>query len=654
MITERVSRPSFFTHLLPVRVGSGIQVLCCMFLQFIIILPCAAQDTDLAASAKAMKKLSVEELMNIDVTSISMRPEKLTEVASAVQVITGEEIRRSGVTRLPEALRLIANLQVAQANSHDWAITARGFNGLPSSGGVLANKLLVMIDGRSVYNPLFGGVYWDVQNVLIEDIDRIEVVSGPGGTLWGANAVNGVINIITKSSKDTHGLFASAAAGTFLQDILQARYGFNIGEKISSRVYVQRMDQRHTIQKDEKNANDPWEMTQGGFRFDYSPDVSKNITVQGDFYRTLENKSTRKTITDGQNIIARVSRSYKDNSDLRVQFFFDRTWRDNPSSAKPFYYQLVTYDLDLQYRFQAGTRQTILSGIAYRFQRDKAAHSLIPLSRDMPLYSGFIQDEITAVPQRLKIIAGTKFLHNIFSGFEVQPTVRLAWTPNERNTIWSAVSSTVRAPTRFDSDITVNAQKFDSEKVIAYEVGYRMRPIDNLTLSLATFYNIYHQLRSLDSTDVSTQPIILANSQRAESWGLELSGKLQAKENWALRGGFTYFDKTIWAIKPRVLDASKGFEGVDNKTHAMLQSIWDISASWQLDVNCRYFSSLPAATATIPRVPEYFTFNVRLAWIYKSLELSVVGQNLTEKNHTETGISNIPRTVYGKLTWRMQ
>src|SRR5687767_9403467 len=230
-----------------------------------------AQEQKDLLSSHSLKKLSLEELMNIEVTSISMRPEKLTEVASAVQVITGEDIYRSGTTRLPEALRLASNLQTGQANSHDWAITARGFNGLPSAGGILANKLLVMIDGRSIYNPLFGGVYWDVQNTLLEDIDRIEVVSGPGGTIWGANAVNGVINIVTKSARETQGLYVSASAGSLLQDLGQIRYGFKLAPELFLRVYGQRFDQKNTVLENERDAQDAWNMTQGGFRMDYYP-----------------------------------------------------------------------------------------------------------------------------------------------------------------------------------------------------------------------------------------------------------------------------------------------------------------------------------------------------------------------------------------------
>ena len=511
-----------------------------------------------------LKKLSMEELMNVEVTSISMRPEKLTEVASAVQVITEEDIHRSGATRLPETLRLASNLQMGQTNSHDWAITARGFNGLPSAGGILANKLLVMIDGRSIYNPLFGGVYWDVQYAPLKDLDRIEVVSGPGGTLWGANAVNGVINIVTKTAKETQGLYASGAGGSFLKDFAEARYGFRLNPNMFCRVYGRHSDQKNTMLENGIGAKDAWNMTQGGFRMDYYPSKATSLTLQGDLYSGGENDSIKRANTDGENVLARFTHHFSDKSNLTIQAYFDRTWRKTPNSASPFFYQLKTYDVDIQHRFPIGSRQSVLWGGSYRLQKDQTASAFVPLSRDMPLYSGFVQDEITFVPDQLKLTVGSKFLHNVFSGFEIQPSVRLAWTLNKRHTIWTAVSRAVRLPTRFDSDITVTpGLKFDSEKVIAYELGYRVRPLDQLSLSFATFYNKYTDLRSLDSTSSPKIPIVLANSQRAESWGFEFSGNFQATEWWRLRGGYTYFEKNIWATSAKVLPISAAFEGVD-------------------------------------------------------------------------------------------
>jgi iron complex outermembrane receptor protein len=385
---------------------------------------------------------------------------------------------------------------------------------------------------------------------------------------------------------------------------------------------------------------------------DYYLSKANTLTVQGDFYGGVENNDslTKRTVTDGQNVLTRFTHLFSDKSNLNIQLYFDRTWRKTPHSVNPFFYDLKTYDLDIQHRFQIGNRQGILWGVGYRLQQDQTARSFVPRNRNMPLYSAFIQDEIALVPNLLKLTIGSKFLHNVFSGFEIQPSARIAWTPVERHTIWSSVSRTVRTPTRFDSDITIRRLKFDSEKVIAYELGYRMRPLDQLILSFATFYNKYSDLRSLDSNSSAALPIVLANSQRAESWGFEFSGNFQATEWWRLRGGYTYFDKSIYATSPKVLPVSSAFEGVDSKNQFMFQSIMDLPRNLQLDLIGRYVDALPPATPTIPGVPAYFTFDARLAWRFKFFEISVVGQNLLEDEHSETGASKIPRTIYTRIT----
>jgi iron complex outermembrane recepter protein len=618
----------------------------------------SAQDSLSISSIARLKKLSVEELMEIEVTSITMRPEKLTEIASAIQVITGEDIRRSGVTRLPESLRLASNLQIAQVNSHDWAVTARGFNGTPQAGGVLANKLLVMIDGRSIYNPLLGGVYWDVQHILLDNVDRIEVVSGPGGTLWGSNAVNGVINIITKSAKETQGLYVSAGAGSLLQDQVDVRYGMKLNKNLFARVYAQRMDQRglelDSGQNAKKRWHDPmdrWQMTQGGFRMDYSGDADDNtLTLQGDFYTANINDSVPEHKTDGQNILTRFSHSFSEESSLTLLAYYDRTWRVAPNNiSNPFSYELFTYDTDLQYRFPIGSRQSVLAGVSYRMRKDKTGQALTPLSRNMPIYGGFIQDEITIIPEILKLTVGSKFLKNIFTGWEFQPSARLAWIVNTQNTVWMAASRSVRTPTRIDSDFIISDQKFQSEKVYAYELGYRTRPIDNLSLSFAGFFNRYDDLRSLDL--IPTPAIVFGNSQRAESWGFEFSASCQPRPWWRLRAGYTFFDKKTWATSDRAMPISAEFEGVEPKNQVMLQSIMDLATNFSLDITSRYVAALEARTLTA-EVPEYGTFDVRGAWQKKWVELSVVGQNLLESKHKEFGLIQIPRSFYVKITCR--
>jgi iron complex outermembrane recepter protein len=611
-----------------------------------------AQTQETLPSTSKLKQLSLEELMNIEieVTSVSRRPEKLMEVASAIQVVTGEDIHRSGVTRLPEALRLASNLQVAQANSNSWSITARGFAGLPSAGGILANKLLVMVDGRSIYNPLFGGVYWDVQNVLMQDLDHIEVVSGPGGTLWGANAVNGIVNIVSKSARETQGLYLSAAAGLFLQDMGEARYGFRLDSNLFVRVYGQRFDQRNTYRSNGSNMRDAWNMTQGGFRMDYYPSEKNTLTLQGDIYGGTLNDSVLKANTDGQNILARWSHIFSEESDMKIQIYYDRTWRKTPNSVNAFFYQLNTYDLDMQHRFSVGKKQSIIWGLGYQLRHDKIARGLDPLSRNMPRYTAFVQDEITIMPERLKLTLGSKFLHNIYTGFEIQPGIRLGWMPNKYHTLWTAVSRAVRLPTRFDSDIANIPGEFDSEKVIAYELGYRIKPVEKIFFSLAAFYNQYTDVRSIDSNTITATPaLIIGNSQRAESWGLEFSGNYQVKEWWRLRGGYTFFKKNMSAITDKVVPLSGDFEGIDPANQFMLQSIMDLYKGLQLDMFAHYTDVIRSSEIT-SRVPAYFTFDLRLAYRIKAFEVSLIGQNLLESSHVETGSSKIPRSIYGKVT----
>lgn len=614
----------------------------------VIYLMCTSNST---FSQTQLKKLSLEELMNIEVVSVSLSSEKLTGVASAIQVITNEDIRRSTGTRLPEVLRLATNLQVSQVNSHDWAITARGFNGLPQAGGILANKLLVMIDGRVIYNPLFGGVYWDVQNTLLEDIDRIEVISGPGGVLWGVNSVNGVINIITKSAKETQGLYIAETAGSFLQSHDRVRYGFKISPNLFCRVYGQHFNQKNTFLQNGNSSMDAWNFSQGGFRMDYESSSKNKMTLQGDFYGGVENDSIKHTLTNGQNIVGNFTHFFSNKSNFNIMTYYDRTWRITPDSKKPFSYELNTYHIDIQHRFSVGNKQSILLGGRFRYQRDKTLTSFVPLNKNMPLLSAFIQDEITLIPKVLKLTVGSKFLHNVFTKYEVHPSARIGWSLKERNTIWASVSRAVRIPTRFDADITVTDYKFKAEKVIAYEVGYRVRPMNRLSLSFAAYYNHYDDLRSLDSSDYSQFPIILANSQKAESWGFEFSGNFQITNWWRVRGGYTYFDRSIWTTNPATLPVSQEFESIDPNNQFLVQSIIDLPKSIQLDLIRRYVGELEAGTI-VPKTPSYYSLDVRIAWSYKSIEISCVGQNLLVNDHCEVGLSKIPRSFYGKLAYR--
>lgn len=619
-----------------------------------------AQAPKALASPAALKQLSVEQLMDIEVTSVSKRQEKLSETASAIQVISSEDIRRSGATSLPEALRLASNLDVAQVNSHDWAISARGFN----NGNKLGNKLLVMVDGRTIYTPLYAGVFWDAQNVLLEDLDRIEVISGPGGTLWGANAVNGVINIITKSAKDTQGTLVTAGGGSLVQDFGAVRYGGSAGSNLFFRVYGQRFDRNSTVFPNGRDGTNAWDMTQGGMRLDWYPSNGDLLTVQGDGYGgSLELPASRNTTVDGQNLLGRWTHTFSQESELQAQMYFDRTWRHIPNT---FAEDLRTYDFDFQHRVPLGQHQSIVWGASYRLMQDQVGNSaglaFLPPHRNMQLFSGFLQDEITLIPQRLKLTLGTKLEHNDFSGFEVQPSVRLAWTPDERQTIWGAISRAVRSPSRIDTDFffppppfaagtpnLAGGPAFNSETVLAYELGYRIRPVEKLSLSLATFFNQYDDLRSLEQTAPAT--FAWRNGLRGESWGAEFSASVQATRWWQLRGGYTYLHEHIWQQPGhRDLSQARG-EGNDPQNRLLIQSIMDLPAHFQFNVTARYVDTRP-----FPNVPSYFAFDVRAAWQFKNIELAIVGQNLWDDQHPEFGAAasrqEIPRSVYGKVTWR--
>jgi iron complex outermembrane recepter protein len=618
-----------------------------------------AQET-VALSMRELKKLSIEELLNIEVVSVSKRLEKLSEVASAIQVITAEDIRRSGATCIPEALRLSPNLQVAQLNSHHWIISARGFN------STFANKLLVMIDGRTVYSPLFAGVFWDAQNVLLEDVDRIEIISGPGGTLWGANAVNGVINIITKSSQDTKGIYATAATGSFLRNQVAARYGGGIGSDLTYRVYAMHHNRDHTYLPGGEDNADKWRQSQAGFALDWKLSERNTLNTQGNFYSGIEKTKPETSSMDGQNVMARWTHNFAQGSDLNVQAYYDRTWRhDVPGTISD---QLETYDLEFQHGFRLAKFNNILWGLGYRLMSDETSNAtpfvgFLPKDRTMHLYSSFLQDEIILIPETLKLTVGTKVQHNDFSGFEVQPSFRIAWS-HGRNTVWSAVSRAVRAPSRIDVDYHIPAYEvppnqpnvaggpnFDSEKVTAYELGYRMQPGSKGAFSLSTFFNRYDDLYSVEVLP-GTLTYQIMNGVTGDAYGFEFSGNVEVTSGLRLRGGYTYFVKDLKnkpsnLADPIVLTSL----GSDAKNIFLLQAILDVMKKFQFDVVARYVDDLPL-TQFNKSVPSYFTVDARIAWASKNWELSVVGQNLLHDKHPEFASIEIPRNVYGKVTWR--
>jgi iron complex outermembrane receptor protein len=608
-------------------------------------------------SPKELKKLSIEELINVEVSLVSRTAEKLTEAASAIQVITSDDIHRSGAANVAEALRLVPNLQVAQLNSSVWIISARGFN------NIFSNKLLVMIDGRTVYTPLYGGVLWEQQTVLLEDVDRIEVVSGPGGTLWGANAVNGIINIVTKKTTNTQGLFASVTGGTFIKNMASVRYGGKINSKLSYKVYGQHFNRGATELPDGVKNQDAWRMTQAGFRMDWDATEKDAITFQGDYYNGTRKTPLKHSPLDGQNILARWSRKFSDRSDIVLQLYYDRYYREDATTAS--YDKMNTADADFQHRFGIGKKQNLVWGIGYRYVKDDAffpvtaGAGIVPRFKRLDLLTAFVQDEIL-LTNRLRFIAGTKLLHNVYTGWEWQPSARLAWM-KAQTTLWAAASRAVRTPSRFDVDYFLpmtpqpptipsvgGGPNFVSEKVLAYELGYRLHPNNISSFSVAGFYNVYQDVYSVEPRP-GTFTYQIQNGSEARSWGAEFSGNYQVHKNWRLRGGYTYFDKTIRAKPGRNFDPT--YLGNDVRNQVLFQSILDLPHHFQLDFTGRYLDGLAATFATVD-VPAYWTFDARLAYTFKGFELAVIGQNLSEKNHSEFGAANIPRSVYAKISAR--
>jgi iron complex outermembrane receptor protein len=412
-----------------------------------------------AASSKVhdLTELSIEDLMKIEITSVSKKAQKISDAAAAIFVITQEDIRRSGVTSIPEALRMAPGVEVARIDANKWAISARGFNSR------FANKLLVLMDGRSVYSPLFSGVWWDVQDTMMEDIDRIEVIRGPGATLWGANAVNGVINIITKKAGDTLGGLVTAGGGTEEKGFGALRYGLKPAEDSDFRAYAKYFNRDRSVTSTGADAGDEWDAFRAGFRLDHETSARNNFTLQGDYYTgnagttydvasiTLPYLNTfqKKSESAGGNIIGRWNHTFENDSEFSLQAYYDRSDRKDLFAAGV----VDTADVDLQYRFKWFGGQEFVLGTGYRFTRDNIANdnelrTADPASRSESLLSAFIQDDITLIDNRLHWVIGSKFEHNGYTGFEVQPNTRLIWTPSTTQSVWGAISRSVRTPSR--------------------------------------------------------------------------------------------------------------------------------------------------------------------------------------------------------------
>lgn len=640
----------------------------------------SAQLTDL-------KRMTLAELSAQEVTSVSKSAEPYGRAPAAIQVITQDDIRRSGATTLAEALRLADNLIVAQKNSHDWAISARGFN------TDLANKLLVLIDGRTVYTPLFSGVFWDRQDYLLEDVERIEVISGPGGTLWGANAVNGVINIITRRAQDSQGFYADAAVGTPV-GAGGARYGGMLTPTIPFRVYGKYADHDNQWLPDGREASDAWRFGQGGFRIDASPAPRDTLTLQGDFYSGRDHLGTGGIgEIGGGNLLGRWSRTLSPDSDVSLQLYYDRTHLSLPvpaqvlggltlASAGTLTDDLDTYDVDFQHRAPAGGRQHLTWGFGYRFTHDQVGNapalSFVPPTLNRHLFSVFAQDEI-ALSKRLSFTVGTKLEHNDYTGLEAEPGARLQWNVTPTRMIWGAISRAIRAPARVDRDerlgtpalspfadnLLVGGANFESESVLAYEIGSRAQVGGTMSISASAYFNQYDDLRStsLSPPDPVLHlpfPLFFENNLEGHTYGVEFSVRNQVMAWWQLHTGYTFLGEDIH-VKPGRSDFNGALNETADPAHQFsLRSSMNVSRRVEVDAAFRWVDSFQFNDGGMPgTVPRYAELNGRLGWSpTKRLEISLVAQNLLHDRHLEYVISSpnpraeIGRDVYVKAALR--
>jgi iron complex outermembrane receptor protein len=669
--------------------------------------PVAAEMTA-AQSRVDLTAFNIEELMDITVTSVSKKSQKISNAAAAIYVISQDDIRRSGVTTIADALRMVPGVQVAQIDSNKWAVTSRGFNGR------FANKLLVLMDGRSLYTPFFIGVYWEVQDTVLEDIERIEVIRGPGAALWGANAVNGVINIITKSADKTQGALVSTGGGTSETAFATARYGAAIGESSNIRLYAKHHEREGFVDASGKDTNDSWHTTQGGFRFDSQLTLQDTLTVQGDYYAGKLNETytlyklpaesappykydvQNGTGISGGNVLARWQRSLSDSDNISLQLYYDHTERDMLVSPQKF----NTIDLDMQHRFSLGHYQDIVWGLGYRFSQYEV-HNTNTLSFDQQrvsnnLYSAFLHNEITLVPSTLFLMVGSRFEHNDYSGFDVQPNGRLLWTITPRNSLWGAVSRAVRSSTRGEQDIhynyrsispstpekpTINQlgiplrleivgnRQFKSEELIAYEIGYRTEPLPRLSFDIAAYYNSYKKLRilipgtpyteNISGSPNAVQPYILSNDMHGHAVGVEFSAEWTPYDWWRLQSSYSYQNLTMFLDGKSEDSINKRNAEADVPQHQFsVRSGFDLGRQVSLDLWLRGTDRLDSIDGQSIR--GYITMDARLAWKpAKGLELALVGRNLFESHHAEfipeyinTLPSEVERSFYGKLTWQ--
>jgi iron complex outermembrane receptor protein len=659
-----------------------------------LILPVAANDSASAMSDQSsqgsLKQLSLEQLGNLEVTTASKAPQQVWKTAAAIYVITQDDIRRSGYTTIPEVLRLAPGVEVARIDSNKWSVGIRGF------GSRLSRSVLVLIDGRSVYSTLLTGTYWEVQDTVMEDIDRIEVIRGPGGTVWGPNAVDGVINIITKNSKDTQGALVSAGTGNFESGFASVRYGGNNSNGLSYRFYAKGFDRNHEHHSDGNNY-DAWRAAQGGFRVDWAKSPRDSFTLQGDGYDegagetvSLVNYTppysqivTGTEYLSGGNVLARWTRTFREGDDIQLQAYYDRTNRYEPNFGD----LRNTFDVDYLQRLHVGSRNHISWGLGARASHGTElevtpALFFSPNGRTDQLDTAFFQDSLSVVPERLTLELGTKFLHTNYTGLQLEPSGRILWTPSDTETIWGAVTHAVRTPSDAERDFYLSGfigtqangtpffarfnanPNFQSEQLDGYELGVRRLFGASLYADVTGFFNEYYNLFSEDITGSAfvedtpppthlLLPAEFGNGLQGSTTGVEIAPQWKPTSFWTLKGSYSFLHMVL-RRGPGSQDIGTApiVEGSSPQHQVIAQSQLDLPRHFALDFTYRYVSSLRSQS-----IAAYSTGDVRLGWsLGRHYELSIVGRNLFQPYHVEYASDPAPnvainRSVFARLVW---
>lgn len=640
--------------------------------------------------------MTLEELLNTKVTSVSKREEKLFQAAAAIYVITQEDIRRSGLTSLPELFRMVPGMEVARIDGNKWAIGIRGFNGRYS------NKLLVLIDGRSIYSPIFSGVYWEAQQLPLEDIERIEVIRGPGGTLWGANAVDGVINIITKPAQKTQGGLVTAGGGSEEQGFSSVRYGGAIGDHAYYRVHAQYFNRGGQVNAAGYNVHDWQNWVSGGWRMDWKKSNHDALAVQGNIYDTPLRETSAFISPSapfapfvlspgeftGGHVLGRWDHIFSDRSDTALQIYVDRARHTVRDIAE----RVDTLDADFQHHLAVG-RQEIVWGLGYRliYDRIDTVHGgrveFMPTRQNQQIFSGFVQDQLTLVKDRLKLTLGSKLEHNDYVGFEAQPSANLVWTPNQRQAIWASISRAARTPARVDrgfrSNIAVIAgpgglpiitalvgnPNTRSEELRAYELGYRVQLNRRLLLDVSSFYNFYDRLESADTSSPFLEtdppphlviPVVFNNFLQGKTYGLEASVDLEIGPRWKVRGGYSYLGVELNHKLEEPNLSVAVFERTSPRHQLQFHSYFRLPRNLELNGSLYRVSRLSGTPGLITATPGYTRLDIQAGWkASEGIELSLGLQNLLDDHHPEFGgvdavviPSQARRSIYGKVTWK--